>query len=101
RCATCSAALRHTGNDQALTCSVCGREAPDYRCPECGDTRLRAVVGGARRTAEELGRAFPGTPVRTSGGDAVLDTVPCKPALVAAMPAAQTRADDRDAPAVV
>jgi primosomal protein N' (replication factor Y) len=93
RCATCSAALRRTGNDQALTCSVCGREAPDYRCPECGDTRLRAVVVGAQRTAEELGRAFPGTPVRTSGGDAVLDTVPGKPALVVATPGAEPRAD--------
>ena len=35
-------------------------------------TALRAVVVGARRTAEELGRAFPGTPVRTCGRDEVL-----------------------------
>ena len=31
---------------------------------------------GARRTAEELGRAFPGVPVRTSGRDGVLDHGP-------------------------
>jgi primosomal protein N' (replication factor Y) len=93
RCRSCSGALRRAGNDQALSCSVCGRDAPDYRCPECGDTRLRAVVVGARRTAEELGRAFPGTPVRTSGGDAVLDTVPGNPALVVATPGAEPRAD--------
>jgi primosomal protein N' (replication factor Y) len=54
---------------------------------------LRAVIVGARRTAEELGRAFPGTPVRTSGGDTVLDTVPGNPALVVATPGAEPRAD--------
>ena len=41
-----------------------------------GVDRLRAQVVGARRTAEELGRAFPAVPVRTSGRDHVLDTVP-------------------------
>lgn len=89
RCATCSGALRRTGNDAIPSCAVCGREAPDHRCAECGDTRLRAVVVGARRTAEELGRAFPGTPVRTSGGDAVVDVVPDRPALVVATPGAE------------
>jgi primosomal protein N' (replication factor Y) (superfamily II helicase) len=33
---------------------------------------VRAVVVGARRTAEELGRAFAGTPVVTSSGEAVV-----------------------------
>ena len=31
------------------------------RCARCGSDAVRAVVVGARRTAEELGRAFPGT----------------------------------------
>ena len=31
-----------------------------------------AVVTGAARTAEELGRAFPSVKVRTSGGQAIL-----------------------------
>ena len=93
RCPTCSGALRRTGNDAVPSCAVCGREVPDHRCPECGDTRLRAVVVGARRTAEELGRAFPGTPVRTSGGDAIVDVVPDRPALVVATPGAEPRAE--------
>lgn len=50
---------------------------------------MRAVVIGARRTAEELGRAFPGAPVRTSGGDRVLAEVPAQPALVVATPGAE------------
>jgi primosomal protein N' (replication factor Y) (superfamily II helicase) len=95
RCTTCSGALRRTGGAGPASCGVCGRPAADHRCPECGDTRMRAVVVGARRTAEELGRAFPGVAVRTSGGDAVLDSVPDKPALVVATPGAEPVAEGR------
>lgn len=89
RCTVCAGALRRTGSGGAVSCSVCGREEPGYRCPECGDGRLRATVVGARRTAEELGRAFPGVAIRTSGGDTVLDSVPGTPALVVATPGAE------------
>jgi primosomal protein N' (replication factor Y) len=54
---------------------------------------VRAVVIGARRTAEELGRAFPATPVITSGGDAMVATVPGEPALVVATPSAEPVAE--------
>jgi primosomal protein N' (replication factor Y) len=46
-------------------------------------------VVGAARTAEELGRAFSGVPVRTSGGAQVLDAVDGGPALVIATPGAE------------
>ena len=59
------------------------------RCARCGSDAVRAVVVGARRTAEELGRAFPGTTVVTSGGDAVVSTVPGDPAVVVATPGAE------------
>jgi primosomal protein N' (replication factor Y) len=48
---------------------------------------------GARRTAEELGRAFPRVPVRTSGRDSVLASVGPEPALVIATPGAEPVAD--------
>jgi primosomal protein N' (replication factor Y) len=51
-------------------------------------------VVGAGRTAEELGRAFPGRTVRSSGGGApVLDRVPGHPDLVVATPGAEPLAD--------
>ncbi len=74
-------------------CGWCGRPDADWRCDACGGVRLRAQVVGARRTADELGRAFPAVPVRTSGRDAVLDTVPGTPALVVATPGAEPVAD--------
>ena len=50
-----------------------------WACPECGHRGLRAPVLGDARTAEELGRAFPARPVRTSSGDRVLADVDDEP----------------------
>ncbi|WP_405138501.1 hypothetical protein [Nocardia sp. NBC_01388] len=63
-------------------CRWCGITEAAFRCGACGSRALRAVVIGAVRTAEELGRAFPGVPVRGSGGTAVLDSVPEGPQVV-------------------
>ncbi|MDT7650800.1 MAG: hypothetical protein QOI36_2206 [Pseudonocardiales bacterium] len=74
-------------------CRWCGRADSAFRCPACGSRRLRAGVVGSGRTAEELGRAFPGTTVRSSGGGApVLAEVAARPELVVATPGAEPRA---------
>jgi primosomal protein N' (replication factor Y) len=93
RCAHCSGPLAAAAGDPVPACRWCGRPAAGWTCPVCGAGRLRAVVVGAGRTAEELGRAFPGVPVRTSGGPAVLTTVPAGPALVVATPGAEPRVE--------
>ncbi|MGF1425556.1 primosomal protein N' [Kitasatospora sp. LaBMicrA B282] len=89
RCEHCAGPLQAVGADQALCCAWCGIETADWHCAECGSFRLRAQVVGARRTAEELGKAFPGVTVRTSGRDAVLASVPDEPALVISTPGAE------------
>ncbi|WP_227985244.1 primosomal protein N' [Nocardia spumae] len=66
------------------SCRWCGKVEPAFRCGSCGSRVLRAVVIGAQRTAEELGRAFPDVPIRGSGGSAVLDSVPEGPQVVVA-----------------
>ncbi|UQU67209.1 primosomal protein N' [Couchioplanes caeruleus] len=93
RCPHCAGPLGLAGARSVPTCHWCGRAAAAYACPACGGRRLRASVTGARRTAEELGRAFPGVPVRTSGRDEILDTVPGDPALVVATPGAEPVAE--------
>ncbi|WGD44039.1 primosomal protein N' [Streptomyces cathayae] len=92
RCRHCSGPLEAHGADD-LRCGWCGREEAGWHCPECGGFRLRAQVVGARRTAEELGRVFPAVPVRTSGREHVLDTVPGTPALVVSTPGAEPVAE--------
>ncbi|WP_243710391.1 primosome assembly protein PriA, partial [Micromonospora sp. KC213] len=93
RCPHCAGPLALPSADGAPACRWCGRIAAAYACPECGGRRLRAAVTGARRTAEELGRAFPDVPVRTSGRDEVLRTVPAGAALVIATPGAEPVAE--------
>ncbi|WP_460444869.1 primosomal protein N' [Angustibacter aerolatus] len=93
RCPACHGPLALPDAGGAPVCRWCGRAAVDRSCPECGDRALRALVVGARRTAEELGRAFPGVPVRTSGGGSVLGHVPGAPALVVSTPGAEPVAE--------
>jgi primosomal protein N' (replication factor Y) len=93
RCPECEGPLSLGSSHAAPYCRWCGRIAGDWRCPGCGGRQVRAVVVGARRTAEELGRAFPGVPVRTSGRDGVLAEVSGEPALVVATPGAEPVAE--------
>ena len=93
RCRHCTGPLSLPDRDATgAVCRWCGREQPALRCARCGSDAVRAVVVGARRTAEELGRAFPGTTVITSAGDSMIATVPGDPALVVATPGAEPAA---------
>jgi len=98
RCRRCAGPLllsggAEGGSPRPPACRWCGVADANFRCQSCGSARLRAVVVGAKRTAEELGRAFAGVPVRTSGANEVLAEVPGTPALVVATPGAEPVAE--------
>jgi primosomal protein N' (replication factor Y) len=101
RCGTCGGPLALAGAAATPACQWCGRAAPSRVCQHCGHAGLRAIVTGAGRTAEELGRAFPSVPVRTSGRSGVLHEVPADPAVVVATPGAEPRAANGYAAAVL
>jgi primosomal protein N' (replication factor Y) len=101
RCASCGGPLALAGAAAAPVCRWCGRVSASRVCQHCGHAGLRAVVTGAGRTAEELGRAFPSVPVRTSGRSGVLHEVPADPAVVVATPGAEPRAANGYAAAVL
>ena len=91
RCPRCAGPLQlEQSGDPA--CRWCGRRVEAWQCASCGSRRLRAVVVGSERTAEELGRAFPGVLVRRSGWGATLDSVDDTACLVVATPGAEPRA---------
>jgi len=92
RCRHCTGPLSFQERGAGAVCRWCGRGESTLRCSRCGSDAVRAVVVGARRTAEELGRAFAGTPVITSAGDAIVPDVTDRPALVVATPGAEPRA---------
>lgn len=68
RCPECAAPLGISGHGGHLLCGVCGRRDDAYECPECHRRTVRALVTGSVRTAEELRRAFPDTPLAIAGG---------------------------------
>ena len=70
RCTFCHGPLGFAANQgrgpvqtQTPECRWCGRVATAWTCPHCQAHRLRATSVGVVRTAEELGRAFPGAAV--------------------------------------
>ncbi|MFJ6002346.1 primosomal protein N' [Arthrobacter sp. NPDC092385] len=89
RCSVCAGPLAQAGRNAPPACRWCGRPDNSWSCSECGGTRVRATVAGATRTAEELGRAFPGVPVISSAGEHIVDTVRDAPAVVVATPGAE------------
>jgi primosomal protein N' (replication factor Y) len=101
RCTACAGPLALAGPQGPTSCRWCGRVETAFACPACGGHRLRSSVVGARRTAEELGRAFPGVPVERSGAGTVLDVVKAGPRLVVSTPGAEPVAPDGYAAALL
>jgi len=89
RCRHCSGPLALPAPREAPTCRWCGRREQGWVCSVCDGNRLRAPVLGERRTAEEIGRAFPSVGVRTSSGERVLSEVDPAPGIVVATPGAE------------
>jgi primosomal protein N' (replication factor Y) len=97
RCPHCRGRLRTDvsagSGDPVTTCTWCGRTVLAWSCPHCGATRWRSTRVGSERTAEELGKAFPGTAVRQSSTGKVLAEVDSEPCLVVATPGAEPVAE--------
>lgn len=96
RCGSCQGPLAvagASGTSAMPQCRWCSTPAPDWHCVHCGGRRLRKGATGVIRTAEELGRAFPGKTVVTSSGDQVKAGVGPVKALVVATVGAEPVAD--------
>jgi primosomal protein N' (replication factor Y) len=96
RCGSCQGPLAVAGASGSAAipqCRWCSTPAPDWHCTHCGGRRLRKGATGVMRTAEELGRAFPGKAVVTSSGDHVKADVGNAKALVVATVGAEPVAE--------
>jgi primosomal protein N' (replication factor Y) len=84
RCLRCEGPLGLKTSRSVPACTWCGALAAEWHCRNCGSTRFRLVGQGAGRTAEDLGRAFPGVRVIVADGERPILTVGSEPALVIA-----------------
>ncbi|HEY8912591.1 primosomal protein N' [Lacisediminihabitans sp.] len=84
RCAKCDGPLGLRSARAVPSCGWCGAIAAAWACGNCEGTKLRLVGQGAGRTAEDLGRAFPGVRVIIADGERPILTLGSEPALVIA-----------------
>jgi primosomal protein N' (replication factor Y) len=84
RCLRCDGPLGMRTPRSTPSCGWCGALAAEWSCQNCGGRRYRLSGAGASRTAEELGRAFPGVRVVVADGERPIMTVSEQPALVIA-----------------
>ncbi len=96
RCRTCQGPLAvagPSGTNALPQCRWCSTPDTDWHCTHCNSRKLRRGATGVIRTAEELGRAFPGKTVITSSGDQVKAHVTSGNALVVATVGAEPIVD--------
>ena len=85
RCRRCEGPLLQRTARSTPSCAWCGALAIEWSCSQCEGHRLRLVgAAGASRTAEDLGRAFPGVRVVVADGDRPVQQLDERPALVVA-----------------
>ena len=84
RCTQCQGPLALAHANATPACRWCGHLAAGWHCSHCEATNLRVVTVGTGRTAEELGRAFPGSRVIVADGEHTVQTIGPEPALVIA-----------------
>ncbi|WP_104082605.1 hypothetical protein [Cryobacterium sp. Y11] len=84
RCTHCQGPLGLKSASAVPSCRWCGALAAGWTCAHCDGTKLRVVTLGTGRTAEELGRAFPGARVIVADGEHTVQTLGPDPALVIA-----------------
>ncbi|MGG5171338.1 primosomal protein N' [Pseudarthrobacter sp. J1738] len=107
RCTHCQGPLAVTaaGNNVQQTplpqCRWCSTPEPQFTCQYCQGHGLQMAGSGALRTAEELGRAFPGATVVNSSGEHVKSFVKGKRTLVVATVGAEPVAEDGYAAALL
>jgi len=92
-CSQCAGPLIQTQRSSAPTCRLCGHVDTQWSCTWCNSAQLRATTIGSVRTAEELGRAFPGVPVRSSSADHIVRSIDSRPSIVVATPGAAPLVD--------
>ncbi len=85
-CENCSGPLRLESKNATPACKWCARLAPRWQCSQCHSTAFSYGAPGNEKTAEDLGRAFPGVPVILVDASRPVETLEHVPSLVIATP---------------
>lgn len=72
----CGGKLKIAKQNAAPSCYLCTKVVDNWRCEHCGNTSPFVIGKGIDRTAEEIGRAVPGTKIMISNKDQVTSIDP-------------------------
>lgn len=85
----CGFYLKVVGKAEFL-CTACGFSTSEWRCNTCSGKEKVLLSRGARRIEEELGKAFPSTPIHISTANKELEKMP-ETGIVVATPGMEPR----------
>ena len=80
----CGGRLLVAGQNSDPTCSVCSSAVRNWQCSWCAGTTRYISARGIDRFHEEIGRAFPNTPIQLSSAPNILEEVAEKTKIVIA-----------------
>lgn len=72
-CSNCQVRLAIANDQNQSQCQRCGHIEINRKCRNCGSSKLRSIVTGVERTAEEFGKAFAGFNIKYIHGENRLD----------------------------
>lgn len=84
RCNECGGPLGASRRGAVPTCGWCGRTASNWSCSKCSSTSFQFTSSGSERTAQELGRAFPGVRIVVADADHPIAEVEAESLIVVA-----------------
>lgn len=99
-CPVCGGWLYIPQADAPAQCTRCAAKVAHFECQVCGFRRLKAITIGSQRTAQEIGRAFPGVPI-VQAREGVVRAAGRHAAIVVATPGSLLQSDAGYAAAVV
>jgi primosomal protein N' (replication factor Y) len=91
-CSDCSGFLYLPHKSSQPQCRQCGRLDTSWSCIHCHSKTLRYLHSGTEKTAEDLGKMFPGIQIIISDSKHIVTEISDKPAVVIATPGAEPQA---------
>lgn len=85
RCKNCNGPLWLNAKAQ-IVCRWCGQLNLDFHCSKCSSGKLKQGAAGSTRWAEQLGKSFPGIPVREVTAASAEQTIANRAAIVVCTP---------------
>jgi len=98
---SCGGRLVIASKSSVPSCTVCQLTFPEWSCNWCQRNKQYVAGRGIERAAEEISRAFAGTPITLSYGDVIKSSIESRSAIVIATPGAAPKVDGGYAAVVV